>query len=124
MISRQGQDCELVIQQSSVVPTREHKLLPTRHDDQVRLEFDLWEGESADPSVNRHLGRYAVVDLPEAPAGDVLVLVEVTIDTDGVIRLGATELVSGERVTLENVYHAGLARAEVARLQKQLAEAS
>ena len=123
MISRQDQDCERVIAQSSVVPTREHKLLPTRHDDQVRVEFDLWEGESPDPSVNRHLGRYAVVDLPEAPAGDVLVLVEVTIDTDGVIRLGATELVSGDRVTLEHVYHAGLTRAEVTRLQKQLADA-
>lgn len=122
MISRQGQDCELVIAQSSVVPTREMRLLPTRHDDQVRVEFDLWEGESPDPVQNRHLGRYAVVDLPEAPSGDVLVLVEVTIDTDGVIRLGATEMVSGERVMIENVYHAGLPRAEVARLAKHLGE--
>jgi molecular chaperone DnaK len=121
MLSRQGQDCEVVIAQSAVIPTREHKVLPTRHDDQVRLEFDLWEGESPDPSVNRHLGRYAVVDLPEAPAGDVLVLVEVTIDTDGVLRLGASELVSGDRVTIEQVYHAGLSRADVTRLQKQLA---
>lgn len=122
MLSRQGQDCELVIAQSAVIPTREHKVLPTRHDDQVRLEFDLWEGESADPSANRHLGRYAAVDLPEAPGGDVLVVVEVTIDTDGVLRLGASELVSGERVTIEQVYHAGLSRADVARLAKQLAE--
>jgi molecular chaperone DnaK len=120
MLSRQGQDCEVVIAQSAVIPTREHKVLPTRHDDQVRVEFDLWEGESPDPSVNRHLGRYAVVDLPEAPAGDVLVLVEVTIDTDGVLRLGASELVSGERVTIEHVYHAGLSRADVTRLAKQL----
>ncbi|HTL37732.1 MAG TPA: Hsp70 family protein [Kofleriaceae bacterium] len=124
MMSRQGQDCEPVIAQSAVVPTREHKLIPTRYDEQTHLEFDLWEGESADPAVNRHLGKYAVGDLPEAPAGDVLVLVEVTIDTDGVIRLGATELVSGERVSLEQVYHAGLSRAEVARLQKQLEPAS
>ncbi len=122
MISRQGQDCEPVIAQSAVVPTRELRLLPTRHDDQVRVEFDLWEGESADPAVNRHLGRYAVVDLPEAPAGDVLVLVEVTIDTDGVIRLGASEMVSGERVTIEQIYHAGLPRSEVTRIAKQLAE--
>lgn len=121
MISRQDQDCEVVIAQSAVVPTREHKLLPTRQDDQARIEFDLWEGESPDPTVNRHLGRYAVIDLPPAPAGDVLVLIEVTIDTDGVMRLGATEMVSGERVTLEQVYHAGLARADVARLQRQLA---
>ena len=122
MLSRQGQDCEVVIAQSAVIPTREHKLLPTRHDDQVRVEFDLWEGESPDPSVNRHLGRYAVVDLPEAPSGDVLVLVEVTIDTDGVLRLGASELVSGDRVQIEHVYHAGLSRSDVARLTKQLAE--
>ena len=122
MLSRQDQDCELVIAQSAVIPTREHKVLPTRHDDQLRVEFDLWEGESPDPSGNRHLGRYAVVDLPAAPSGDVLVLVEVTIDTDGVLRLGATEMVSGERVSIEQVYHAGLSRADVTRLAKQLVE--
>lgn len=122
MLSRQGQDCEIVIAQSSVIPTREHKVLPTRHDDQVRVEFDLWEGESADPSANRHLGRYAAVDLPEAPGGDVLVLVEITVDTDGVLRLAASELVSGDRVMIEQVYHAGLSRADVTRLTKQLTE--
>ena len=50
----------------------------------------------------------------------MLCLVEVTIDTDGVVRLGATEMVSGERLTLEQVFHAGLARGEVTRLAKQL----
>jgi molecular chaperone DnaK (HSP70) len=124
MISRQDQECEVVIAQSAVVPTREHKLIPTRFDEQVRVEFDLWEGESNDPTANRHLGKYAIVDLPEAPAGDVLVLVEVTIDADGVIRLGATEMVSGERAAIEEIYHAGLSRADVARLQKQLGEQS
>src|SRR6185503_21213396 len=125
MISRQNNaECEPVIAQSAVVPTRELRVLPTRHDEQVRVEFDLWEGESSDPLLNRHLGRYAVSDLPEAPAGDVLVLVEVTIDTDGVIRLGASELITGERVTLEQLYHAGLSRADVSRLQKQLEPAS
>jgi molecular chaperone DnaK len=112
----------MVIAQSSIVPTREHRLLATRSDNQPRIEFDVWEGESPDPSRNRHLGRYAVVDLPLAPAGDVLVLVEVTLDTDGVVRLSASELVSGERLTLEQIFHAGLTRAEVTRLAKQVAE--
>jgi molecular chaperone DnaK len=119
-----GGDCEQVIAQSSVVPTREHRVFATRQDDQLRIEFDVWEGESADPALNRHLGRYAVLDLPPAPAGDVLVLVEMTIDTDGTVRLGASELVSGERLQLEQLFHAGLARVDVARLQRQLAEAS
>jgi molecular chaperone DnaK len=115
-------ECELVISQSAIVPTRELRLLATRRDEQARIEFDVWEGESPDPARNRHLGRYAVLDLPPAPAGDVLALVEVTIDTDGVVRLGASELVSGERLTLEQLFHAGLSRAEVSRLAKSLAE--
>jgi molecular chaperone DnaK len=115
-----GGDCEQVIGQSSVVPTREHRVFATRQDDQLRIEFDVWEGESADPAENRHLGRYAALDLPPAPAGDVLVLVEMTIDTDGTVRLGASELISGERLQLEQLFHAGLARTEVARLQREL----
>ncbi|MEO8841421.1 MAG: Hsp70 family protein [Kofleriaceae bacterium] len=123
-MSTHESDCEMVISQSAIVPTREHRLLATRSDHQAQIEFDMWEGESPDPSVNRHLGRYAVVDLPNAPAGDVLVLVEVTLDTDGVVRLGASELVSGERLTLEQLFHAGLSRAEVMRLSRTLAETS
>lgn len=119
-----GGDCEQVIAQSSVVPTREHRVFATRHDDQLRIEFDVWEGESPDPAHNRHLGRYAALDLPPAPAGDVLVLVEMTLDTDGTMRLGAQELISGERLQLEQLVHAGLARAEVVRLQRQFEEAA
>jgi len=124
MLSLGQGECEPVIAQSAVLPTREHRVFATRHDEQARIEFDVWEGESPDPSDNRHLGRYAVVDLPPAPAGDVLVMLEVTLDTDGTLRLGASELVSGERLQLEQVFHAGLARADVDRLARQLAEVS
>jgi molecular chaperone DnaK len=120
-LSVAGGECELVVAQSSVVPTREHRVFATKQDDQARIEFDVWEGESTEAAHNRHLGRYAVLDLPPAPAGDVLVLVEVTVDTDGTVRLGATELVSGERLTLEQISHAGLPRAEVTRLAQRLA---
>lgn len=121
-ISANGGSCEPVIAQNAVVPTREHRVFGTRHENQARIEFDLWEGESDVADDNRHLGRYAVVDLPEAPAGDVLVLLELTIDTDGTVQLRASELVSGERLQLEQIFHAGLARADVARLARQLAE--
>jgi molecular chaperone DnaK len=123
-MSAQGSECERVIAQNAVVPTREHRVLATRNEDQNRLEFDLWEGESQDPANNRHLGRYAILDLPPAPAGDVLALVEVTVDTDGTVRLGATELISGERLVLEQLYHAGLSRADVTRLARQLADSA
>ncbi len=121
-VSTGNSECELVINQSAVVPTREHRVFATRQDDQARIEFDLWEGESPDATLNRRLGRYAVVDLPDAAAGDVLVLLEVTLDTDGTIRLGATELVTGDRLQLEQLFHAGLNRADVARFARQFAD--
>ena len=123
-ISTNNGDCEPVLAQSAVIPTREHRVFGTRSDNQARVEFDLWEGESLEATNNRHLGRWAVVDLPEAPAGDVLVLLELTLDTDGVLQLRATELVSGERLQLEQIFHAGLPRADVQRLARQLAETS
>lgn len=123
-MSTQGSDCEFVVAQNAVLPTREHRLIATRQDDQRRLEFDLWEGESRDPARNRHLGRYAAVDLPRAPAGEVLVVVEVTLDADGVVRVGASELVSGQRVALEPLFQAGLSRAEVSQLADQWSESA
>jgi molecular chaperone DnaK len=119
-----GGACELVIAQNSVVPTREVRVFPTRQDEQRRLEFDVWEGEAAEAAANRHLGRYAVADLPEAPAGDVLVMVELTLDADGTVRVAASELVSGERLVTEQVFHAGLARSEVVRLTRAFADAA
>ena len=124
LVSTGQSDCEMVIAQSAVIPTREHRVFATKQDEQLRIEFDVWEGESPESARNRHLGRYAVLDLPVAPAGDVLVLVELTLDTDGTVRLSASELVSGERLQLEQVFHAGLARADVARLARQVAEVS
>jgi molecular chaperone DnaK len=112
----QGAACDLVIAPSAVIPTREHRVLTTRTDGQRELEFDLWEGEAKDPAGNRHLARYAVRGLPSAPAGEVLVLVELTIDVDGTARVAATEMISGERPELRQVGGVGLPRSEVARL--------
>jgi molecular chaperone DnaK len=115
-ISIEDGACEPMIGVNSVLPTREHRVLATRIDEQNRIEFDLWEGESLNPKSNRLLGRYATPELPRAAAGDVLVTLEVTIDADGTIRLAATELISGERLAIEQISHAGLGRSEVVRL--------
>ena len=45
-----------MIAQNAVVPTRELRVFATSHDNQVRVEFDVWEGESADCLILRPLG--------------------------------------------------------------------
>jgi molecular chaperone DnaK len=111
-----GGPCDLVIGPNSVVPTREHRVLLTKQENQQTIEFDLWEGDAVDPAGNTHLGRFAVMDLPPAPAGEVLALIEVTIDVDGTVRLASTELISSLGLSVEQLSHTGLERTEIERL--------
>ncbi|HUH01386.1 MAG TPA: Hsp70 family protein [Kofleriaceae bacterium] len=110
-----------VIPRNATIPTREHKIIATTRDGQRSLEFDVYEGESAEARLNRHLGRYACVGLPEAPAGEVLILVDLTVDVDGILHLAVSELGSGERPELHLVASAGLTRATVRTLRQSMA---
>ena len=109
-----------VVPRNATIPTREHKIIATTEDNQQTLAFDVFEGESSRDS--RHLGRFACSGLPRARAGEVLLLVDFTVDVDGILRVSTTELSSGERPELRLVATAGLTRADVRRLSKSWAE--
>jgi molecular chaperone DnaK len=110
-----------VIPRNATIPTREHKIVATTEDDQRELVIDVYEGESRNVADNRHLGRFVCSGLPPAPAGDVLVVVDFTVDVDGILRISATELGSGKQPDLRMTAAAGLTRGEVQRLTTQLA---
>ena len=118
----EGGRCDVIIPAGCVVPTREHRLLATTTDDQATLAFTLYHGDSDEPARNQPLATYEVSALPAAPAGDALVLVEVTVDVDGTTRVSASELVSGERPPLHVVGQCGLAPAALAELARTVAE--
>ncbi|MCB9562158.1 MAG: Hsp70 family protein [Kofleriaceae bacterium] len=121
-IAAAGGGADVIVAAGSVVPTREHRLLTTQHDGQRELVFTLLEGAAAAPGQDQLLARYQLSELPTAPAGDVLVLVEVTVDVDGTSRVTASELVSGERPPIRIIGHAGLAPVALAELARTIAE--
>jgi molecular chaperone DnaK len=121
MLSVDGGPCRPVIPRNATIPTREHRVITTTQDDQSELVFDVYEGESRVPSKNRHLGRFVCRQLPSAPAGEVVLLVEFTIDVDGILRVSTSELGSGARPQLHLIATAGLTRADVERLAGSLA---
>jgi molecular chaperone DnaK len=110
-----------VVPRNATIPTREHKIIATTDDGQREVAFDIYEGESPNPADNRHLGRYVCRGLPEAPAGEVLVLVDLTVDVDGILGVSVSELGSGERPELRMVATAGLTRADVKTLRRSMA---
>jgi molecular chaperone DnaK len=116
--------CMPVIARNTTIPSRAHRIVATSRDEQRELLFDVYEGESVKGSQNRHLGRFRCSGLPAARAGEVLLLIEFTVDVDGILRVSATEFASGARPELHLVASAGLSRADVARLSSTMARSS
>jgi len=112
----QGGRYSQVVPKNATIPTRQERIISTTENGQRELVFDVFEGESADPGRNRHLGRFVCKGLPDARAGDVLILVTFTVDVDGIIRVSASEMASGVVPELRMTATAGLARREVMRL--------
>lgn len=107
-----------VIPQNATIPTREHRIVATTKTDQSELYFEVYEGESANADDNRQIGRFLCKDLPKAPAGEVMLLVEFTIDVDGILRVSTSELGSGERPELRMLATAGLSRVELDHIRE------
>lgn len=109
-----------LIPRNATIPTREHRIVATTEDDQSDLAIDIYEGEFNEVSRNRHLGTFHFSDLPEAPAGEILVMVDFTVDVDGILRVSARDLATGEASEVRGVAATGLARSEVRRRAAEL----
>ncbi len=116
LLSEDGQ-YQQVIPCNATIPTREHRIVATNKDNQREIYFEVYEGGSDTPAANRQLGRFVCRDLPDAPAGEVMLLVEFTVDVDGILHVATSELGSGEPRELRLMATAGLTRAEVKQLR-------
>jgi molecular chaperone DnaK len=105
-----------VVPKNSSIPTREHKMFATTADGQRELRIDLYEGEHPEAARNRHLGTFVMQNLPDAPAGEVLLMVDFTVDVDGIIGIAAREMLTGARAEVKLQATCGLTRADVRRL--------
>jgi molecular chaperone DnaK len=109
---------EEVIPRNATLPTREHKIIPTSLDGQRELTLMVYEGDSPDPLENRHLGSFVLGGLPEAPRGEVLVLVDFTVDVNGILSVSAKDLSSGTRAEVRLTATCGLSRRQVSELRR------
>jgi molecular chaperone DnaK len=110
-----------VIPRNATIPTRDHKIIATQKDDQTEIVIEVFEGEHVDVARNRPLGKFVLGGLPQAPAGDVLVMVDFTVDVDGILLVSARELSSGVRTDVRVVATCGLTRRDVRRLAEERA---
>ena len=80
------------------------------------MRLDIYEGDAPELARDRPLGTLRLSGLPSAAAGEVLVMVDFTVDGDGILTVAARELASGTRTDIQVTPSSGLARADVRRL--------
>jgi molecular chaperone DnaK (HSP70) len=84
-----------VIRRLARLPAREHRIVQTARDDQREILLELVEGDADEVGGNRRTLTVTLGALPRAPAGEVSVLVDFTLDVDGLLRVDARDLVTG-----------------------------
>jgi molecular chaperone DnaK len=115
-IKTAGDKLSVLIPRNTTIPTRERKVFSTAEHNQDFVAIEVFQGEEANASRNRFLGRFVLGDLPRLPAGQVRVEVSFTMDADGILHVAAADLTSGKATSVTIQAHGGLTPEEVSRL--------
>jgi len=102
-----------VIERNSTIPTKRSMIFTTVADNQTTVEVHVLQGERGIASENRSLGRFDLVGIPPAPRGVPQVEVTFSIDSNGIVHVGARDLATGREQGIEVNPAGGLSKAEV-----------
>lgn len=111
----EGGNMSGVIERNTALPASKSRLYVTVWDMQMRVKFNIYQGESLKASDNVYLGQVEI-PVPPAPAGKEEVEVRFTYDINGILEIDAAAISTGEKSHLLIVdKNNRMSREEVAR---------
>jgi molecular chaperone DnaK len=113
---------DALIRANSPTPARETSVFSTSRDGQKTVNIVVFQGESEIARENRMLGRFALNELREAPAGEVEIEVTFAIDRDGIFNVAARDLETGHEASIEVLASSGLTENEISEMSQESAE--
>ncbi len=102
-----------IIDRNSTIPTKKSMIFTTVGDNQTTVEVHVLQGERGISSENRSLGRFDLVGIPPAPRGVPQNEVTFSIDSNGIVNVGARDLATGKEQSIEVNPAGGLSKAEI-----------
>jgi molecular chaperone DnaK len=96
-----------VIPRNATIPTRERRVMVIGPGETP--VFDVFEGDAPSAADNRLIGRYAV-ELT-GPRNEAVLVIELTVDVDGILRVGARRLGEPDELRLRLIAGAGVGSA-------------
>ncbi|WP_018402843.1 molecular chaperone DnaK [Marinobacter gelidimuriae] len=107
-----------LIERNTSIPTRKTQTFTTAEDNQCLVEIHVLQGESEMAAFNKSLGTFLLVDLPLVRRGLLEIDVTFDIDANGIIRVEAQDIVSGNEQQIRIEGGSGLTEDEISRMVK------
>ena len=102
-----------IIDRNSTIPTKKSMIFTTVSENQTKVNVHVLQGERGISGENRSLGQFDLVGIPPAPRGVPQIEVTFSIDSNGIVNVGARDLATGKEQSIEVSPAGGLAKAEI-----------
>jgi molecular chaperone DnaK len=102
-----------IISRNSTIPCRDSRIFTTVADNQARVEIHVLQGERELAEHNRSLGRFDLVNLPPLPKGVPQIEVGFDIDSNGIVKVSAKDLMTGLEQSINIRPSSGLSELEI-----------
>jgi len=108
-----------LIRSNTTIPARQTETFTTAEDNQPSVEVNILQGERDMAADNRSLGRLQLLGIPSAQAGIPQIEVVFDVNSDGILKVSAQDLGTGNKQQTEIKAATGLSEEEVERLRNE-----
>ena len=118
-IETQGGGYVKIIQRNSTIPTRDSRVFTTVMDNQARVEVQVLQGERELAEHNKSLGRFDLINLPPLPKGAPQIEVTFDIDSNGIVKVSAKDLLTSLEQSMSMRPSSGLSELEIQAMLRE-----
>lgn len=108
-----------LIEKNTHIPTKKEQVFSTAADNQTSTEIHIVQGERAQASDNKSLGRFVLDGIPPAPRGMPQIEVVFDVDSNGVLNVRAVDKSTGKEQSIRIEATSGLTKEEIDRMTKE-----
>jgi len=110
-----------LITRNTTIPTRKEEVFSTAEDSQTKVEIHVLQGERAEATNNRTLGRFHLEGIMPAPRGIPKVKVIFDIDANGILSVTAKDEATGKDQKVTITSNSGLSDDEIDKMVEDAA---
>ncbi len=111
-----------LIEKNTHIPTKKEQIFSTAADNQTSTEIHITQGERAQASDNKSLGRFVLDGIPPAPRGVPQIEVAFDVDSNGVLNVTAKDKATGKEQTIRIEANSGLSEDDIEKMKQDAEE--